>query len=216
MELFVFHHSSIIFKGEDVLATYKDLVDLGLAKLPYAECAFQVDSTAEDFARAGLPSEDKGGERSTRFYYRNNNLIPHKAEFRGQSTGGVWKDIDLTGFMQDEAQAAIVHLNTALFLVILATKGIVKDRQKNKLASLGIGKDKRFRYITTLRPSVAYAPQQAGDGTRKAPRPHLRRGHIRNQRHGEGNAMVKRIWIEPCLVAGDAPDQRDHYEVKGE
>src|SRR6516162_4244732 len=31
----------------------------------------------------------------------------------------------------------------------------------------------------------------------KPVRPHLRRGHIRNQRYGHGNQLVKRIRIDP-------------------
>jgi hypothetical protein len=33
---------------------------------------------------------------------------------------------------------------------------------------------------------------------------HWRRGHFRDQRHGEGLALVKRLWIHPTLVSSDA------------
>lgn len=38
-------------------------------------------------------------------------------------------------------------------------------------------------------------------GTHASPRMHWRRGHMRNQVHGEGRALRKLMWIEPMLVS---------------
>lgn len=40
----------------------------------------------------------------------------------------------------------------------------------------------------------------AGFSTHASPRFHLRRGHMRQQRHGERNALVKTVWIKPTWV----------------
>jgi hypothetical protein len=37
-------------------------------------------------------------------------------------------------------------------------------------------------------------------GSHKSPHSHWRKGHWRNQRHGEKNTLVKRIWIKPVFV----------------
>jgi hypothetical protein len=37
-------------------------------------------------------------------------------------------------------------------------------------------------------------------GTHVSPRFHLRRGHMRSQRHGTGNMLVKTMWIKPTWV----------------
>jgi len=43
---------------------------------------------------------------------------------------------------------------------------------------------------------------------------HWRRGHWRQQRHGEGAIEVKLIWIKPTLVAGEKND--DEVEMRGD
>jgi hypothetical protein len=40
----------------------------------------------------------------------------------------------------------------------------------------------------------------APTGTHASPRPHWRRGHLRNQPHGQGRTLRKLIWIEPLLI----------------
>ena len=42
--------------------------------------------------------------------------------------------------------------------------------------------------------------EEGQDGTGRGVRPHWRRGHLRNQAHGEGWALRKILWIEPVLV----------------
>ena len=48
-------------------------------------------------------------------------------------------------------------------------------------------------------------------------RPHLRRGHLRNQRIGEGRKEVKQIFIQPVFVNADdgwIENQRKEYRVR--
>jgi hypothetical protein len=47
-----------------------------------------------------------------------------------------------------------------------------------------------------------YQPAQSVEpqGTHASPRPHWRRGHVRNQPCGSGRSQRKLIWIEPMLV----------------
>jgi len=93
-----------------------------------------------------------------------------------------------------------------LLVAVLATRNVVKQTTHNKLARLGIGhRSDRYEYTTRLLPPTD-APEATGEGapTEGRPKcPHLRRGHIRNQRHGPNYEFVKQIWIEPIFVNAD-------------
>ncbi len=92
-----------------------------------------------------------------------------------------------------------------LLIVLLATKNAEKDTTENKLARLGIGKSfkNRFAYTTTISlPSALPSdPDNPASGGHVCP--HLRRGHVRRQHHGPGNAEIKTIWIAPVFVNAD-------------
>lgn len=45
---------------------------------------------------------------------------------------------------------------------------------------------------------------ESGDGDRRTVGTHLRDGHLRHQRHGPGNALIKVIWIRPTWVNAGA------------
>lgn len=104
------------------------------------------------------------------------------------------------------------------FIVLLATKNVIKDVKENKLAKLGIGKKRNpYRYVTTLRIGEVVEHASCGDPTGKTLRPHLRRGHVRHQHYGPKNAFVRSIFIEPVFVNAD-PDwigARTAYNVGG-
>ena len=56
---------------------------------------------------------------------------------------------------------------------------------------------------------------RSADGTGGPVRPHLRRGHIRNQPHGPGNSEVRRIFIQPMFINADQGwiDTKKEYRV---
>lgn len=104
-------------------------------------------------------------------------------------------------------------------LVLLATRNIHKETHENKLLKHGIGKKRNpYRYTTTIHigrvEDDAESPPTAGTGIKR--RPHLRRGHIRNQRHGPGMQYVRQIFIEPIFVNRDDEwiGQRTQYNVR--
>jgi hypothetical protein len=65
--------------------------------------------------------------------------------------------------------------------------------------------------------SRAIAPEDA-TGTHASPRFHLRRGHMRQQRHGERNSLVKTVWIKPTWVgtAGGRQPGGEHSHERTE
>lgn len=48
-------------------------------------------------------------------------------------------------------------------------------------------------------------PADSEAGNHASPRPHMRRGHWRRQRHGEGRAETRLVWIELTYVLADRP-----------
>jgi len=108
-------------------------------------------------------------------------------------------------------------------IALLATKNIVKVRQADKLAKLGIGRNSkrgykhRYTYTTTLR---VPRPEDMEDDKDHPPTwrhvaPHLRRAHLRNQHYGPGNKFTKQILIPSVFVNADADyvSQREAYNV---
>lgn len=50
-------------------------------------------------------------------------------------------------------------------------------------------------------------------GSHASPRLHWRRGHWRDQRHGEGLQLRKRLWIQPTIVNAEAPTDQGESDT---
>ena len=105
-------------------------------------------------------------------------------------------------------------------LVALAAKNAVKTTKENKLAKLGIGKKNpknSYAYTTTISiGKITETTEGEGGSGGWTVRPHLRRGHIREQRYGPNNQYSKKVFIQPVFVnaSGDFINSRAAYNVK--
>jgi hypothetical protein len=203
----LFKINSKDFAGEDgkltdALKTFDDMVRLGIAKLPYDPCAIQiVDGWNYTFLVKGT--------------------IPNGLHFRLKDGDGQFIDkekmSDPTGATMPMPRAAYYFV--ALLIVALATRGVQKRVTQNKRAGLGIGKkhNREYRTITYIRaPIIGVRGDRRNGVPSREVRAHFRRGHVRMQHYGPGNAQVKQIWIEPCFVNGDGEYvERDFYQVSG-
>jgi hypothetical protein len=103
-----------------------------------------------------------------------------------------------------------------ILIVLLGTRNIVKTRHENKALRLGIGLKNEFKplYTTTLSlPSSdclealsgSPPPAEASASTLGGYtlRPHLRRGHIRRQRYGPRNSLIRQVWIPAVFINAD-------------
>lgn len=115
---------------------------------------------------------------------------------------------------------ALAHL-VPFLIVTLSACNVKKTTVENKLAKLGIGRNKsdskkRYPYITYLDvPDRIEETDSEHPGTGREVAPHLRRGHPRQQRYGVGRELVKMVWIAPVFVNADKEwvRERSAYNV---
>lgn len=213
-------------KPSEVHPSYKDMMELGIANLPYHEVDIGMnvhvygDTTIHVVHFANAPAIEKDNvllnylfESEIKFRYRDGKCyevllkpdcpmcrerrIAHKHE---------WLDI-LKVKKYDPGYFDEAEKIKMLLVVLLASKNIVKTRTKDKLVALGIGRGKRNNhqpiYTTTLSLPTLSRLGESKETLGVTLRPHLRRGHIRRQKYGPGCEFTKSIWIEPCFVNAD-------------
>lgn len=202
-------------RDDDVEATAKDMRELGLYHLPYPciDLIVPTDSiivranTGEKFPPLGpndtirVTLDEACTEVLVSFQHKGrailgagakDNNVPYWKNFicRAQP----WRD---------------------LIIVVLATKNTEKEvvtPRVSKLAKLGIGKRRAAGGTSTIIRLAKVLPTEDGHtGTKK--RPHLRRGHKRNQHYKSG---PRPIWIAPMFVNADEAfvEARSAYKVR--
>ncbi len=120
----------------------------------------------------------------------------------------------------DELRGEIEYVSSFLnhtLLALLATKNAEKTTEKvKKHGPKSRKRPREYDYITTIKiGKITETMRSEGDG-RGSVRPHLRRGHIRNQRVGKGLSEVKPIFIAPCFINADENwinNQRKEYRI---
>lgn len=200
---------------EEVRATFRDMEELGIAKPPYPEFDVLTKSKNVFVPATGAPwkAEDERFQHSdVIFRFRGPKFIDGLFDWNlGRGPMSLFNKELLEGIRKDEfarfTRNIIDHSEGMykLILVLLATRNVEKSVATNKLAKMGIGKDKaRHWYTTTLKigrvTETLYENGEAHGGT---VRPHLRRGHKRNQRWGPGYQFTRVVFIEPTFVNAD-------------
>lgn len=205
---------------QEVNATYNDMKALGLNKPPYPRFDVIVPywriirvvntETGEDFRPD--PKEHVGlvmrlryeGDGNYRFLLTRKGETIDFARFCDE----FWKHRgdkrpENVEVLEEQCQRSGNHI-LRLLTVLLATKNIVKETTPASPAKWAMkgGPAGMNRYTTTIRIGevTEHASSGSSGGTR---RPHLRRGHIRNQHFGPGNQYVKQVFIEPVFVNAD-------------
>lgn len=186
-----------------VAGTMADLTEMGLDRLPYDDDVY-IQANDTMFGSRVLVYGPLGDACTVK-------IVDLK-------TG---RSADISGGPEEIRMAAefTSSVLSDLLVVLLATKNVQKTTTQDKLRKLGIGRHKfkhRFDYTTRIalpRDMEDDADHPPSGGARM---PHLRRGHIRRQRHGAGNQQIKKIWIAPMFVNAD-PDfvsSRKSYDVR--
>lgn len=121
----------------------------------------------------------------------------------------------------DNMEAQLRTVQQMLFVTLvtaLVAKNATKEVQQiKKYGAKSRKKPKQYSYITTIKIGKISETNRLQEGSGSTVRPHLRRGHIRNQHFGEGNKEIKKIFIQPVFVNADEgwiENQRKAYVVK--
>ena len=214
---------------EDIVATAKDMEEMGLLRSPFDKFAIEVpwefmnlmsdeELTENDkiYSKAIVMFEYEMSDTElpngsikqspSKLYMtglddNHRVVIPRKnvIEYISIKNGKV-DDIELASEM-----VTMAHSLNMILTVLLATKNHQADTMVNRnlLAGKSNKKNayrKNYPYTTTI--SVGKITEShVGDGDDpRTVRPHLRRGHIRTQRYGPDRVFEKKIFIEPVFV----------------
>ena len=91
-------------------------------------------------------------------------------------------------------------------IILLATKNAEKKTIINDARSRTHREredSKKYVTTTTIKIGAITETVLSEGGTGRTVRPHLRRGHVRQQRFGEGREQIKKVFIAPCFVNAD-------------
>jgi hypothetical protein len=211
---------------DDVNKTVADMKKLGIYRAPFkslyiqAKCALMDKILVEVL---GMERDPLVSKEEILFCY----------EFYGDRARAVillsdgrdeFRSLDKNKFAPDELKirehqfGVLAEITVRLLIVLLATKNIEKDVQTcNKPQSRNRREQTLSKYSSTTMISIGKISKtmRSGDGTGGPVRPHLRRGHIRNQPYGPGNLEVKQIFIQPMFINADQGwiDTKKEYRV---
>lgn len=231
---------------EEIIATSKAMCDAGIFNYPYKEFDVHAYGRSSDIMKwvfritdeeyASLTRTDYEGIIPFKLRYYNCDgdkflyslavnlngrevfLPAHSDELASHFSNLSRHDAD---YMNDVAADSIL----STLLVLLATRNIDKDvqesprRYKDPASKGGVRQIRNtdYQYITTIKIGKITETVH-GDGAHRGPvRPHLRRGHVRNQRIGEGLKEIKKVFIAPVFVNADEnwiETQRKEYRIK--
>lgn len=215
---------------DDVLKTSGDLMSLGLFKPPLKEFDIQVrvdEAVLAKFFKKDVKVKKEFDRTETFRIIFDDTLANFRWLFKAY--GGFMDVVDLydsavkyglkkealdriDGYFNERSRL-LVHM----LIVLLATKNAEKVTEKiKKHGPKSRKRPREYDYITTIKiGKITETMRSEGDGSSTV-RPHLRRGHIRNQRVGKGLTEVKSIFIHPVFVNADEKwisNQRKEYRL---
>ena len=214
---------SVDFKT--VVHTVAALEEAGLYNMPYPEFDIQGTITKPALEQLFSNIDEKTRIKSYTFRYLvvadvatpiftfklgdkflHVNEIADVAEKQGINGG------DATGYV-NVLGSFFLHALVSL----LATKNAQKITEKiKKHGPKSRKRPREYDYITTIKIGKITETQRGDGDGQSSVRPHLRRGHIRNQRVGKGLSEVKPIFIQPCFINADESwinNQRKEYRI---
>jgi hypothetical protein len=190
---FVLKLNDIIFDHRDADSTYRALKEMGMVRHPFPEYSIQV---IEENTTTFFVKEEKDGSLISSEMYRTINGRRHLIVFHDEK--------------QINAMKLYCSSWVAWLIVLLATKGVEKHSVKSPSNKQGEIQTP-YSEIIYVRPEKRFS--ERGDGTHESPRPHFRRGHIREQWYPSLGKHAK-VWIEPCLVNADDGFIPEHKTYK--
>jgi hypothetical protein len=217
---------------EEVEATYADMVEMDIAKPPYAEFDIRMPLMAYgknlgrflDYYKTDLEKLEHGEQASLGKEERNlliglsvlsdneikvlssmNFDLNYSFNFDDNSKEQHSFFLSRNNWVSGKKHIASKEATDHVFkmlVVLLATRNVIREVKPNKLAKLGIGK---HLYASTTTLKIGNVTETGGEqtGAGIVRRPHLRRGHVRRQKYGPGLQFEKKIFIEAVFVNAD-------------
>ena len=201
------------------------MTELGICNPPFEDFCIQVKSSLikkiNDLS-FGINYHKSFSDKSELIFIYKHNSLEETVRFFLSTNGIDFKEF--TQAVQADYKEAgkyftwLAVLLRELLIVLLATKNIQKDVETcNKPNSRNRREQTLSKYSSTTTISIGKISKtmRSADGTGGPVRPHLRRGHIRNQPYGTGNSEVKRIFIQPMFINADQGwiDTKKEYRV---
>jgi hypothetical protein len=192
---------------EEVNATWDDMVTMGIDQPPFKE--FDVAISAKFFISLLRKFSDNKetwhglfdrGPDAAAILVFNLAFNPSYRELIFTDNETSHHLIFTRGHIKEGLEASTYVYRS--FLVLLATRNVIREVKENKLAKRGIGKSP---YVKTTTLKLGTVVETVGESTGEGSvlRPHLRRGHVRNQRYGPGLGFSRKVFIQPVFVNAD-------------
>lgn len=207
---------------KEVIATAHIMNELGIFKTPYNK--FAVMFKGRHFLKADkegwMKEEGMTVEEADKLIWD----ADFKLHFDSENPVQFWQRSRhsqswVQGNMQVDNLFKLSAYVMRALIVVLATRNIVKTTKERKALALGIGAKKAaYRYTTTITLGQLEMPDGSPFPSGATKRPHLRRGHKRNQKFGPGYQFIRPIFVPPVFINRDkewTPSDlaRDHYNV---
>ena len=205
---------------QDVRATYNDMCELGIASDPYEWYCIEVETKFIDnlvlkVAKSkSISAENEAMLKRAQLdgivwifeylvdFENGHHMMGQSVRFKDGRT----KDMTEASSKVIGSMSSIAKVMRAFLIGILITKNIEKKIAANSSRSVSprMQKDaKRYSHTTTIKIGKITESYGSETGAGGLKRPHLRRGHIRAQHFGKGNAETKKIFIRPVFVNAD-------------
>lgn len=219
---------------EAISVTFTDMYELGLTRAPYEDFSILIET---EFLRTVCQNSGAEDDFSDTLRAMGASLyIRYQVEYgetyeedtfaclsgfqRSKNAPIEWVPQELLPPNVGKSMMGLAKYCYRILIVLLATPNVEKTvtRNTSHAASHKTRQDaKNFEYTTTIRiGKITEICSGQGSGTGSSKRPHLRRGHIRRQRHGEGRTEVKKIFIPPMFVNADENwirNERKEYKI---
>ena len=218
------------FDMDDVVATYEDMHRMDLDRDPYDYYCVEVNTKFILNFSQFLGMQNGNYEEAMNsaakwkwvFHYKIYEDYTYTGEvFVTLPSGKIFNYSELSTIDENcEETISIIEESLKCFLILLlATKNIDKRTLSNNKRSVSprSQKDaKHYSHTTTIRIGKITETYTSDVGGGRNVRPHLRRGHIRTQHFGKGNAETKKIFIQPIFVNADENwiNEQKTYKVK--
>ena len=201
--------------NEEVDATLMAMAKCGITAHPFEEFAIEAKNAHLLYDDEWISKEDEEFFKSAKVVflvrYKFNSLDDHR--YKAITVAKYGNNSPVLGcppYCSDEMYETIKALEKKILrclLALLVTKNADKktienhERAKNHQAREDA--KRKFTSTTVIKIGKITETLEGHGLSGKQMRPHLRRGHVRNQRHGEGRAEVKKVFIAPVFVNAD-------------